>query len=75
MKINQLIQNKIIKIFAMIGLLYFLFESTKQNPRAITNQISGQNLQKNIDHVSKKLPKLTEAKKLKDAEITNNDNQ
>ncbi len=65
MKINQILQNKIISIIAMIGLLYFLFQSTKDNPRAITNQISGNNLQKNLNAASKKLPSIATIKKLK----------
>lgn len=65
MKIHKLLQSKIVNIIALLALIYFLFDNTKNNPRSITNQLSGDNLKKNIDNFTKKVPELAKIRQEK----------
>lgn len=53
MKINDILRLPIVKIGAMIFLLYYIFDKTKDDPRSISYHLSSDNIKNSVQNIKK----------------------
>ena len=66
--INDFLKLPIVKLIAMIALIYYIFEKTKNDPSSISHQINKENIAKSIDVVKQNMQNISNVK----GEIKNN---
>ena len=61
-RLNEILTSKPVRIIATLALIYYIFQSTKNNPSSITSQISGENLHQNLEVVKGVIPRVQKVK-------------
>ena len=60
--INDFLKLPIVKLIAMIALIYYIFEKTKNDPSSISHQINKENIAKSIDVVKQNMQNISNVK-------------
>ena len=60
--INDFLKLPIVKLIAMIALIYYIFEKTKNDPSSISHQINKENISKSIDVVKQNMQNISNVK-------------
>jgi FKBP-type peptidyl-prolyl cis-trans isomerase len=69
MSINNFLKLPIVKIIAMIAMLYYIFDKTKEDPRAISYHLTKENLAKSVENVKNSIETIsTASEQLKDGQ-------
>ena len=69
MSINNFLKLPIVKIIAMVAMLYYIFDKTKEDPRAISYHLTKENIAKSVENVKESVGKLSTIKaQLKEAQ-------
>ena len=70
--INDFLKLPIVKLIAMIALILYIFEKTKNDPSSISHQINKENIAKSIDIVKQN---MQNASNLKEGIKNNSENE
>ena len=69
MSINNFLKLPIVKIVAMVAMLYYIFDKTKEDPRTISYHLTKENLAKSVENVKNSIETIsTTSAQLKDAQ-------
>ena len=69
MSINNFLKLPIVKIIAMVAMLYYIFDKTKEDPRTISYHLTKENLAKSVENVKNSIETIsTTSAQLKDAQ-------
>ncbi len=69
MSINNFLKLPIVKLIAMIAMLYYIYDKTKEDPRTISYHLTKENLVKSVENVKSGVEKISSAsKEIKDAQ-------
>ena len=60
--INDFLKLPIVKLIAMIALVFYIFEKTKNDPSSISHQINKENISKSIDVVKQNMQNISNVK-------------
>ena len=60
--INEFLKLPIVKLIAMIALVFYIFEKTKNDPSSISHQINKENIAKSIDVVKQNMQNISNVK-------------
>ena len=60
--INDFLKLPIVKLIAMIALVFYIFEKTKNDPSSISHQINKENIAKSIDVVKQNMQNISNVK-------------
>jgi FKBP-type peptidyl-prolyl cis-trans isomerase len=63
MLINNFLKLPIVKLIAMVALIYYIYNETKEDPRSISYHLTQQNIDKSLDSLKKSLNTISEAQK------------
>ena len=61
MSINNFLKLPIVKIVAMVAMLYYIFDKTKEDPRAISYHLTKENLTKSVENVKNSIETISTA--------------
>lgn len=62
--INDFLKLPIVKLIAMIALVFYIFEKTKNDPSSISHQINKENISKSIDVVKQNMQNISNVKEV-----------
>jgi hypothetical protein len=69
MSINNFLKLPIVKIIAMVAMLYYIYDKTKEDPRAISYHLTKENISKSVENVKNSFETIsTASQQLKDAQ-------
>lgn len=62
--INEFLKMPIVKLIAMIALIFYIFDKTKNDPSSISHQINKENISKSIDIVKQNIQNASNIKEV-----------